>query len=469
MPTVAELERLDALVSRLVPLANVRRGAPVRAQDWNDLVGVVIEVARVVLAEERQGIVAPHEHADQVKMAWLDPQLRAVVERGPLADPAAVARVTNMERRLERLTNRIDDVDSGAKEAHDRAMAVSTRDLVRESQVTAMRRTVEGLADARDSVLELRGSLRSIEVDVRQAVDVGQRLVVDGQPVDMAAWDQRLRGLEELRTRLTMPNGELLDAGALERRLVELTNTLVTEEELDEAFASRPIVVPPDELASLQEEIRAALTGQLEASLARLAGEIRAETGEKLANVDARIARGVSDAVPGIVESVQGSLRPEISRAVEGAVSKMQDMLNVRLGELREGLSAEFEQKLAGLQAKIGPLVAEEVNHQLASGLERINRQLGVLAEDLKAVQVQVKEHDEILRNLPVQPGAVDFTRINGIDEAAAKRLVTAGVQTFAQLAAMSADRVGAIIGMAAEKVIALEILPQARRLAQTG
>ena len=37
MPTVAELERLQALVSRLTPLADVRRGELIRADDWNSL------------------------------------------------------------------------------------------------------------------------------------------------------------------------------------------------------------------------------------------------------------------------------------------------------------------------------------------------------------------------------------------------------------------------------------------------
>ena len=82
MPTVADLERLDALVKRLVPLADVQRGELIQAQQWNLVVGALIEVARAVLAEEREGHVAAHGHPDQVTPGWLDPRLRTLVERG---------------------------------------------------------------------------------------------------------------------------------------------------------------------------------------------------------------------------------------------------------------------------------------------------------------------------------------------------------------------------------------------------
>ena len=93
MPTVAQLDRLKALVDRLTPLTQIQRGELIRAQDWNDVVGMLLEVARAVLAEDAaEQTVPPHEHPDQVKSSWLDPSLRAIMERGPLSDPAQNAR-----------------------------------------------------------------------------------------------------------------------------------------------------------------------------------------------------------------------------------------------------------------------------------------------------------------------------------------------------------------------------------------
>ena len=74
MPTVAQLDRLKALVDRLTPLTQIQRGELIRAQDWNDVVGTLLEVARAVLADEvTPQTVPPHEHPDQVKTSLARP------------------------------------------------------------------------------------------------------------------------------------------------------------------------------------------------------------------------------------------------------------------------------------------------------------------------------------------------------------------------------------------------------------
>ena len=58
MPTVADLERLNALTTRLNPLGDAAQGEIIRAEDWNTLVEALMQVARVVLAEDRQAVPA---------------------------------------------------------------------------------------------------------------------------------------------------------------------------------------------------------------------------------------------------------------------------------------------------------------------------------------------------------------------------------------------------------------------------
>lgn len=64
-------------------------------------------------------------------------------------------------------------------------------------------------------------------------------------------------------------------------------------------------------------------------------------------------------------------------------------------------------------------------------------------------------------------PTPVDFTRINGIGPVFDTKLKDAGVQTFAQLAAMTPEAVAEIIGWSPERVINDDILGQARILAE--
>lgn len=403
MPTVAELERLEALLSQLTPLTQVQRGEPVRAQDWNTVVGALIEVARAILAEERERIPLPHTHADQVTVGWLDPRLRTLMERGPLADLAAVARVAALERYVERLSNRIEDVDEGVRENRLRVTDFSTRDLVRESQVTAVRRSVEGTYDAREDVLALRETLRSIEDDVRVAVDVGSRLSVEGETVDMAAMEQRLRGLEEMKERLRTPSGELLDAATLEMRLTKLTNTLVTEEELDDVLKNRLGQAEPAGLAVLEEKLRAGLAESLNTSMTRLAEEIRGKTDKQLAEVDGVVARTVSDAMVGLTESVLASAQSEITTAVQGGMEQAQALFTKRLGELEEAMRGDFEQQLGAIQAEIGHAVQEEVARQFPTHLASVQADMVALSGRVAQVETASAGHATAMTEMATQ------------------------------------------------------------------
>ena len=111
MPTVGELERLSALVARLTPLSAQERGDLITADDWNLLVGAVLEVARAVVDRDGEAAVAPHDHPGQVSLGWLDPKLRSLVERGGLQDPEGSVRLTGAERAVAGAGARIDALE----------------------------------------------------------------------------------------------------------------------------------------------------------------------------------------------------------------------------------------------------------------------------------------------------------------------------------------------------------------------
>ena len=416
MPTVEELDRLQALTERLTPLTRVQRGTLIRADDWNEVVGALIEVARAVLAEERQAIVAAHEHPDQVSAGWLAPALRTLVERGPLADPAAVGRVATLERAIARLTERLDQLDGGVREVRDRVVAVSANDLKREADVTAVRRTVDGLEDARDDVLALRDTLRTVEENVRVAVEVGSRLIVDGQPLDVAALVGRVAAVEELRVRLTRPNGELLDAATFDRRLAELTTQLVTEEEFDEALATRPGVVPPEAFAPIEERLRADLTNEVTTSFDRLSGEIRTETNARLAEVNTRVTQAVADALPGLSRTVLDAARSEIQ-----SVQDAQASLETRLTQSEAALRTEFGQQLQTLDAGIADRVGVAIDQRLEETLAPIRSELGSVARRAETLSATLAERETQLRTLETRLTTVERNVVVTRDELATR------------------------------------------------
>ena len=262
MPTVAELERLQALLGRLEPLARKQRGQLIEAADWNALVDALLEVTRIAASSGATTAVPPHDHPDQVAVGWLDPRLRQLVTSGGLADPAAEGELGKLRRDLGRVVTRIDDVDVRIADVRSRVTEVATKDLAREADLTRVVRRVDGIGDARVDVTDLRSTLRALEVDVQRAVEVGTRLEVDGQPLDVAALVRRVDAADDLRQRLTAANGELLDATAFERRVTQLETSLVTESELDAAIGGLRGIQAGDRAELFEGARRARLGGR---------------------------------------------------------------------------------------------------------------------------------------------------------------------------------------------------------------
>ncbi len=400
MPTVADLERLRALNERLTPLANATQGELIRAEDWNTLVGAVSEIARVVLAEDREAAPAAHEHPDQVTSGWLDPRLRALIERGPLSDPAAEARLQALEQRVDRLQARVEALFGSVGEVRDRVTDVTTRDLVRQSEVVNVRRVVEGLGDSRESVRELRETLGVLQRDVSTAVTIGQRLTVNGQPIDFNDFDLRLRQADDLRARLTGPDGGLLDANALENRLTQLTNTLVTQETLDQALETVRRDISPGELADLEGRLGNRLTEQVNTSFATFSDQLRAENNTRFAEIDGRVASRISDSIPSITTSVLNTIRPEVDSRRNTTRQELEESIKLQVTTSSDTLRGEYTQQIEGLRVDLASQVGSELDRQLPDRLAVITRRIGQVEETLQPVRDRVTRLEASMDNV---------------------------------------------------------------------
>jgi len=317
MPTVADLQRLDALTTRLTPLTRMAQGTLIRAEDWNAVVGALVEVARSVLASARDDVVPAHEHPESVSLAWLDPRVRSLIERGPGGDASIEARLSALERKLSRGDTRTNEVDDAVRQVRERVADVATRDLARESQLSELRRTLGGVADGRDDVTTMRESLTAMRSELATALEVGRRLVVNGQPFDAAAVEARLKGVEELRARLTRPDGALLDAPTLEQRLTELTNTLVTGEQLAAALATRRASLTDADRGTIRDMVSANLQATFTTSIVASEDRLRGELTTRLSDIDASVGRAVNDAIPALRGDILASARDEFTSTLE--------------------------------------------------------------------------------------------------------------------------------------------------------
>lgn len=411
MSNVAEIERIAALVERLLPLRDRRPGELIEADDWNVVVKALLEVARAVVTEAETA-VAPHSHADQVTAAWLDPVLRARLEKGPLTDPGSVARVAKLERTIHALRANIDGVAGDLTGVRAAANRLEAADLARESNLTRVTRKVDGLDDARDAVTDVRSTLAVLQTDLDRVSTLARDLEVDGDTISISSLVDRLGALEGLRTRLTGPDGEELNATTFALRLAELENTLVTEEELDEALGNVRDDSISDELRErLVADARTAAREQADASNTELEGRLTTDINARLAAAEsaataaaatraeeiggqladqlrAELTADISagdDAVRGTIDEALSSLTTTIRTEVDGQLGLLRGDLEANisdgLGNLREELRATIDESITSLTSRVDPLAgqiaaAEKASATASARAEELAREL---------------------------------------------------------------------------------------------
>ena len=382
MSTVAQLERLRVLIERLAPLGAVQRGTLIRAQDWNEVIAVLIEVARATLAEGGVNAgVPPHDHPDQVKVSWLEPTLRALIERGPLSDPAAAGKLDELHRRATRFSDSISKFERDLTEIRTRIADVATRDLVRQSEITTVRRLVEAIDARGDDLQTMRAALNSIRKDVQTAMSLASRMQIDGQPVDIAVVDQRIRRVEELRERLQMPGGELLDGNRLEERLTGLTNTFVTQEQLDEALDGREATLPEGVLADLRSALQVDLRTETDGILQFRLGELRDEVNGRLGQIDGMISRAVADAGVSLRDETLAAIRPEIASSVRQAVQQSETATTTLITSSIDAVRADLARSAEEVRGSVEDLAATQIERQLGTALESVRSSLAALQQ----------------------------------------------------------------------------------------
>ncbi len=380
MATIAEIERIAALVEQLLPLRSRRRGELIDADDWNTVVGALLEVARAVVSNTQDG-VPTHSHPDQVGPAWLDPTLRARIEKGPLADPASVARVAKVERDLDGLRGSLDGVRTDVTGVRSAADRLEAADLARTSSLTRVVRQVDGLGDARDDVSEVRDTLGTIQADLDRVSGFARDLVVDGQAVSVGELVGRISQLEGLRERLTSPDGTELNATSFALRLAALENTLVTEEELTDALAGHGSPTLPGDLRDqLLADARTAAREQAEATTQGLEDRLTGDIATRLDEVEQSATRAAADRAEELTEQRAAELRDELSSTVTAG----DDAVRATLDEALSGLAGSLREELDAQLAEVSGVLETRTDRRLAEATDELKGSVDAALGELR-------------------------------------------------------------------------------------
>lgn len=413
MPTAQDLDRLRAAMATLSSLS-AARGDLIKAEDWNSLVGIVVELGRTVLGRDAAETVPPHEHLDQVTADWLSPPLRDQVERGPLADPAQSLRISKLELQVQRVHERFDNQQGASEDLAARFDGVVTRDVERQAAMTRLTRQVETVTDPAPQIDAMRASLQSVQDNIGKVLNTSARLNdATGAPIDLGALDGRVKALDQLASRLRDANGEVLDFAGLENRLADIANKSVTQDQLTKAIRNAANTRPVN-LDQVATNLSTDLQTRFEASLGNLKSELDATVNTRLAGLDGLVDARVANALPAVSAGITNSLDARIAQARDATIAAAGTAAARDLATQAEALRSEFAAHLASTTETVRGFVQSEVSSRIANdlqaaaqGLATANQRIDAFANDVAALKSDRASFTASIAAVPQQLAAL--------------------------------------------------------------
>lgn len=450
MPTVADLERLEALVANLRGINDKQRGELIEAEAWNRLVTAVIDIGRATIDDASDAVPA-HRHTDQVSLEWLDPKLRATILEG--GNAASSAQLDKLQRQLSKFSAALDDFSDRLNRIQADVSGVATRDVEREATVGTALRRLDGVFDAREDVASLRGSLQLIEGQVRTAADLSTRLQDDnGEEIDFGGLTRRITSLEGLETRLTLPQGGSFDAETYARDLAQLRAELVTEEELRETIDNIESNFSDDLRGGLLDDARAAALDANADQIAALETDLRRDQDASIreldASLDSRIAAATGDLSTQIMTDVRNEQNGLLDERLGGFETTILTEVDRRNGLLSDGLTTRIDEVTASIRGDVTDAVNTDLDDRLSgvdgqiSGVEATVAGLGTRLDGLtRSINTTAARIETVNRELAAADARLNAQlteRITGIESSLDLRIAEASDQVRV---AMRAER----------------------------
>jgi hypothetical protein len=430
---------IAALFDSLTTLGGRGPGPPLRADDWNSLVGAVTKAVRLATAEPvaPPGPVpgAPGElPPGSVGMEELAVEVQNVLRTGPFADTAQQGTRFTLERRLSAVTERLAAVESRLDSLLT-ALHRTDTDLSRQgSDLRLVDQRVAGTTGLKAEVGDLRTLLGSVRTDMTDVLVLRRQL--DG--VNFGELRANVDELTRFRDAWRDEQGEVLTFGGFTRRLSDVADRGVSDAELGPILDSRfeHFVVDPG-------PIRTAVTNDLRAevlaSKEQIARESADTVAQTLAELRAALDADVTRAVGGQVEVLTGRLSDIAATAAAERLAAARDQIRAdtiqlvedRVGRLgphvTPGDLATVTDRLNGLDARIGAAATakDEINVLLAQVRTDLGRQIDGVAASADGNRRSQAELGATLRRERADAAAAESRRLEGLITAQAARAAT--------------------------------------------
>ena len=417
MPITESLQLLSDVIDDIEPIGKMTPGVPLRAADWNALVGAVASLARLVASRERTSQAqldekyapADHAHTGEIALSWFEPAARALLEEnmsGAVEQRTAATRLRNdlnaMRRELAELQTQVNDIriqfDGLRDEGSSRA---------REASRLAVR--VEMLSGVEDNLSKLNLRFDGIGTEVARALEFREQLTdPNGDPIDVAAIGGRVSALEEIRANLRTADGSLVNIREFESTLARLEENSVGRSDVDAVILEQLRAGDVLEDAGVVN----AVAGQVEAGFEDRFAGLAGQTDQLAGDLAAAIADGAQQA--GRITEVESDVQSALTSL--SGLSGIVDQVSSHAGRLNQ---VESRVQVAESSISTLPALRERVTRVESSTnlIDGLSADINALATRMQSVESNVDQIDSIFSELATVQNRIgsleqDFSRL---------------------------------------------------------
>jgi chromosome segregation ATPase len=248
MSRAESLELLNGLITGLAPLGDMTPGRPLRATEWNSLVGAIRTIANIAVARERttddflddRYARVSHQHLGEINLEWFEPSTRALLDHNVNGAVEQKADLKAARDEIAQLRAAIDDLKRQFSTLRADLDGLRDSDTARIKQIDRVAVRVELLRNVEGRVAGLDQRMGSISTDLQAALAFRNELRDPaGNPIDVRGMGDRLTSLEGLRDNLRKANGEIVQIREIESAVARLEERTIDRADLDEAVVAR--------------------------------------------------------------------------------------------------------------------------------------------------------------------------------------------------------------------------------------
>ena len=399
------LEKIAQLTERIGPLSRKSRGMRIEAEEWNTLVETVRGILEIDRAQERGGTATleenfsrrGHQHLGEVALDWLDPDLQERFATGG-GSLSARSQIAQLEEKVAGLATQVARLAS-LVESQQRAIdSAAVEELDRSRRLRELGERFSGIEDLRTSLTVLNGEVTGLTRNVDQVLELRAGLLdPQGELVDLSAVQEQVTDLQSLRENLEGVDGSLVRMRDMEVRMRDIEDAvgLGAGDGLEGRFADLSTNLETSMIARVDERVGTA-RGELTTESETRTNELRSDLETMIASESGRLEEDSRSRVDAAEARLAATVGERVTSATGEAETRILTASAQLVDERVSGLDGTIADSVASARTEIESTLQASLGERLERLTEdRVEEMSGGLREELDLLSESVAAIDE--------------------------------------------------------------------------